>query len=167
MVKSLTKTGFFGWQGMLITALCLFIMAGTVRAEGSGGLERADPRDRKLVAMGEQLYAEHCASCHGTGLEGQDTWWKRNADGSYPAPPHNELGHTWEHSDRTLFLQIKYGGGFMATPGFHAAMPAFGGKLSDREILGVIAYIKTTWPEDLRRRQEWINNRVKHGGKDR
>jgi len=30
-------------------------------------------------------------------------------------------------------------------------MPAYGETLSDREIWGVIAYIRSSWPEDIRR----------------
>lgn len=36
-------------------------------------------------------------------------------------------------------------------------MPAWKGKLSDREIRSVIAYIKTLWTEDQRRFQEQVN----------
>ena len=40
-------------------------------------------------------YQEYCASCHGVNLEGQANWRSRNQDGTLPAPPHDETGHTW------------------------------------------------------------------------
>ena len=37
---------------------------------------------------------QNCASCHGDNLQGQPNWQQANADGSYPAPPHDASGHT-------------------------------------------------------------------------
>ena len=62
------------------------------------------------LADGAALYAEHCASCHGADLEGAPDWRRRGADGLYPAPPHDETGHTWHHGDRLLFGYTKLGG---------------------------------------------------------
>jgi len=39
-------------------------------------------------------------------------------------------------------------------------MPGFGDKLSDQEIWAVLAFIKSTWPAEIRARQESINRRV-------
>jgi mono/diheme cytochrome c family protein len=36
-------------------------------------------------------------------------------------------------------------------------MPAFDGVLSDDQIAAVLAYIKSTWPPDIRERQAHIN----------
>ena len=36
-------------------------------------------------------------------------------------------------------------------------MPRFSDSLGDREILDVLAYIKSTWPEDIRAAQEELN----------
>ena len=55
------------------------------------------------VQLGSVLYAEHCASCHGENLEGQTDWYQRDQDGYLPAPPHDETGHTWHHSDQVVF----------------------------------------------------------------
>ena len=49
--------------------------------------------NRDLVA-GQRLYGDHCASCHGLNLEGEANWRVRNDDGTMPAPPHDETGHT-------------------------------------------------------------------------
>ncbi|MEK9693042.1 MAG: cytochrome c, partial [Rhodospirillaceae bacterium] len=67
------------------------------------------PEDLELVALGKQVYATHCASCHGVNLEGQTNWQVRGPDGKLPAPPHDQTGHTWHHSDAHLFKLTKYG----------------------------------------------------------
>jgi mono/diheme cytochrome c family protein len=105
-----------------------------------------DPGDTALVARGERVYAEHCAACHGARLEGQPDWQTRNAQGRLPAPPHDEHGHTWHHDDDVLFEVTKYGLAKHAPPGYQSDMPAFESRLSDEDIVAVLAFIKSRWP---------------------
>lgn len=115
--------------------------------------------DIDLVA-GEAIYAQNCAACHGANLEGQADWRSPGPDGRMPAPPHDETGHTWHHSDEVLFAYTKLGGvEMMAQRGmeFDSGMPGFEGQLTDQEIWNVLAYIKSTWPEDIRARQAQNN----------
>lgn len=118
---------------------------------------RADAGDPKLVAEGRAVYAKRCAECHGAKLEGQPNWRARNPDGTFPAPPHDPSGHTWHHPDRVLFAITKDGGQRHAPEGFKSGMPPFAGTLSDREIRAALAYIKSTWPDDIRRKQASID----------
>ena len=110
------------------------------------------------LAQGAALYAEHCASCHGKNLEGAPDWRRQGEDGLYPAPPHDETGHTWHHGDQMLFDYTKLGGeGLLAARGitnFESGMPGFAEILTDDEIRDVLAFIKSTWPEPLRSHQE-------------
>ena len=105
-----------------------------------------DERDSGNVALGANVYAQHCAACHGAKLEGQPDWRRRLPNGRMPAPPHDESGHTWHHSDRVLFEITKNG---LVPPhaptDYESDMPAFGGKLSDEDIWAVLAYIKSHW----------------------
>jgi len=72
-----------------------------------------------------------------------------------PAPPHDESGHTWHHPDAVLFGITKHGliPGKYAPPSYRSDMPAFGGTLSDEDIWAVLAYIKSSWPQEIRKAQ--------------
>ena len=98
------------------------------------------------ASVGQILFNNNCASCHGASLEGQPDWRRRLDTGRMPAPPHDDSGHTWHHSDRMLF-QITKGGVGAVVPGYESDMPAFAGLLSDDEVKAVLAYIKTSWSE--------------------
>lgn len=113
--------------------------------------------DPVSIDAGRVLYSENCASCHGALLEGQENWKQHLPDGSLPAPPHDETGHTWHHPDEYLFTVTKLGGAATAPPGFVSAMPGFEDSLSDREIWQVLDFIKGQWPEDIRARQRRIS----------
>lgn len=114
-------------------------------------LSAAHELDGRDVVGGEAIYAEHCAACHGADLEGQENWQTANSDGTMPAPPHDETGHTWHHDNQLLFTYTELGGaGYLqqrGITGFTSAMPAFGETLSDDQIWDVLAYIRSTWSE--------------------
>ena len=98
------------------------------------------------LALGQRVYAQYCAACHGAKLEGQPNWRERLPNGRMPAPPHDESGHTWHHPDSVLFEITKRG---LVPPyapkGYESDMPAFGEKLTDEEIWAVLAHIKSHW----------------------
>ena len=104
------------------------------------------------LALGAKLYAEHCAACHGAKLEGQPNWQRKLPNGRFPAPPHDDSGHTWHHPDAVLIGITKHG---LVPPyapaGYESDMPAFGGKLSDPEIAAVLAFIQSHWSSDVRK----------------
>jgi mono/diheme cytochrome c family protein len=139
------------WAGSAV--LALLATAGmavwTLMPKG----DRADPADAAQVALGKAVYTERCASCHGVNLEGQPDWQSRKPDGRMPAPPHDATGHTWHHPDDVLFGITKQGIAAYAPPGYESDMPAFAGVLSDQQIWAVLAYIKSTWPPEVRERQ--------------
>jgi mono/diheme cytochrome c family protein len=132
--------------GLALAGLATFaVLAGSPDARG--GL--LAPDDADVVALGQTIYADQCAACHGTRLEGQPNWRMRNADGLLPAPPHDATGHTWHHDDETLFILTKYGLAGLMENAPPSVMPAYEGVLTDDEIIAVLSFIKSTWPEDL------------------
>jgi mono/diheme cytochrome c family protein len=125
---------------------------------GDPVLDRADPENADQVARGRVVYAQHCASCHGDSLQGQPNWRERKADGRLPAPPHDDTGHTWHHSDEQLFRITKLGmKPPLAPEGYESDMPAFGDTLTGEEIWAVLSFIKSTWSEKSRSYQERID----------
>ena len=118
---------------------------------------RADPSNLEQVARGKRVYEAQCAACHGVSLEGQPKWRERLPSGKFPAPPHDPTGHTWHHSDALLFSITKNGIERHAPPGHKSDMPAFGKLISDDEIWAVLAYIKSTWPDETRKLQSQVS----------
>lgn len=120
-------------------------------------LSSADATNAEAVARGEHIYAVECASCHGKDLKGEPDWRGTKADGTLPAPPHDDSGHTWHHADSLLFEYTKFGGQAVSPPDFRSAMPAFKDKLSDDEIWAVLSFIKSRWSLQAQQRQARLN----------
>lgn len=149
----------------LVILIAFFPLLGC-RARKSEGTVRdaieAQDRDSAWQAqaqLGAGIYARHCASCHGASLEGQPNWKKHLPDGSLPASPQDETGHTWHHPDAILFATVKFGGKATAPPDFPSHMPPFAAVLTDDEIRAVLVFIKSRWPVEIRQVQEEMNRR--------
>jgi len=90
-------------------------------------------------AGGESLYAANCQVCHASPATGGER--------QFDAPRHDADGHTWHHADRPLVEWVLDG-----VPGGSGVMPAFRGRLTEAEVVSIIAYIKSTWSAEL---QAW------------
>ncbi|HKK55675.1 cytochrome c [Marinobacter sp.] len=77
----------------------------------------ADPNE------GRRVYNEQCAYCHGV-----------DGNGELPGMPNFQRGERLMQADQSLFRAISDGRG---------SMPSFDGLLDEREILDVIAYLRT------------------------
>lgn len=131
----------------------------TTYLQNIDALDVIDANNAELVAQGNSLYTDHCASCHGGNLEGESQDWRSfKEDGTLPAPPHDASGHTWHHDDQLLFDYIKLGGAALAPEGFKSAMPAFKDTLTDLQVRAVLSYIKSQWPKDIQKKQLMRNN---------
>ena len=109
------------------------------------------------VLTGRDLYVQHCAACHGAKLEGQPDWRSPDRNGLYPAPPHDETGHSWHHDDAMLLDYITRGGQAVLDEmdvEFTSGMPGFGTGLSERDIAAILDHIKASWPKRIRLIQE-------------
>ena len=143
----------------LLTAAFAFLVGAIVVAKYQEGRIAAVPDNPQQVARGKFVYSKYCAACHGAKLEGQPNWQEKLPTGRMPAPPHDASGHTWHHPDSVLFGIAKHGlvPGKYAPPKYESDMPAFAKQLSDDEIWAVLAYIKSTWPDEIRRAQAEVN----------
>ena len=157
-----TARGVTGLVAAALAVAALAILALLLFRGPAGATDVAlQPDDDDVVAVGERIYAETCAACHGASLEGQPDWQSRGTDGLMPAPPHDATGHTWHHDDATLFTLTKHGlAGVLGDDAPDSAMPAYDGVLTDDEIIAVLSYIKSTWPADVRAAHDDINARV-------
>ena len=133
--------------GALLVGVLVLRRVGA-RADGGG-----PPLDASEVELGRAIYAEHCASCHGVRAEGAPNWRRPLPDGTFPPPPHDSTGHSWHHADGLLYQIVRDGGGAFQGGGFRSAMPAFGARLTPREIRAVIVYLKGLWPPAQRSAQ--------------
>ena len=144
-------------QSVIGGYLTAAVSLAAVTAQAGHELENRD------IENGKSLYAEHCATCHGANLEGQPDWRDPNDDGTLPAPPHDETGHTWHHDNRLLHDYTRLGGQTAleekGVTGFNSAMPAFGDVLTDAEIWDILAYIRSTWPKRVQEMQASRNPR--------
>ncbi len=140
-------------RGMIVAVLLALALTG---CEGEGGdaaglrgglpvpegVERNS--DPALLAQGEQIYRQHCADCHAADASGDPNWRKRDAEGLFPPPPLNGSGHAWHHSTEVLANLILNG-----SPGGKGRMPAWEGKLSEQEVVAVIAWFQSLWPQQV------------------
>ena len=115
------------------------------------------PDNPVVIARGKTVYEKNCAACHGKNLEGEPDWRSHDKDGYLPAPPHDETGHSWHHSDRKLFDITKYGFGKVGGQDYKTRMPIYRDLLSDGDIIAVLSYIKSRWPARIRKRHDQIN----------
>ena len=154
---SLTLVG-----GFVLAALIISFWFLSAQSDQDKSIVVLQPSNASIVALGKNVYLANCASCHGKALEGQANWRNPDNEGYMPAPPHNEEGHTWHHSDNYLFLITKYGIESIIGQKYPNNMPAYDGQLSDKEIVAVLSYIKSTWSERIQRFHDQINKHPKN-----
>ena len=91
----------------------------------------------RLEETGKRLYVSICAYCHGVGGDG----FGLNAPNlAVPPRDHTDATYMTSRTNEQLFAVIKYGG---ALQGKSALMPPWGGRLSDREIAALVAYLRS------------------------
>ncbi len=108
----------------------------------------------QTLALGEQIYRQNCAACHGAAGEGDLNWRQRDERGMFPPPPLNGSGHTWHHPMADLMSFIRDG-----SPPGKGRMPAWKHRLSDTEIQAVIYWLQSQWPDELY--EVWLRTQEK------
>lgn len=108
-----------------------------------------------VLRQGQFNYDRYCMHCHGFDGEGQigeSAEATRNL-GMKVVPAHDSTGVTWQYADQVLLRMTKEGiiNGLNRYP-----MPGFGTTLTDEEIMGLYAYIKTWWTDEQRAYQAEI-----------
>ena len=143
--------------GLIIISLGVIFIYLSLSAKNAEARIVLLPGDLSVTKLGKNVYMENCASCHGAALEGQANWKQRDPDGYMPAPPHDVSGHTWHHPSSYLFLMTKYGIEKMIGEKYPNNMPAYENELTNNEIIAVLSYIKSTWPEPIQLQHDEIS----------
>lgn len=134
----------------LLFAALMASLAAACAPTDPGSTVKGERFTTEQIAQGRIYYEQTCAACHGIDGQGQfpDAPLEPDATGRLGAPPHNETGHTWHHTDELLLRYITEGG--LADPQNFYPMPRWD-SLYDREDAAlIIAYIKTMWTEEQR-----------------
>jgi mono/diheme cytochrome c family protein len=141
--------------GLLLLVACGPATSGQLAPRPSPTPVPLPSLDPAQVSRGREVFVQHCASCHGGDAQGAPNWQQPDARGDLPAPPHDDTGHTWRHSDAQLTEIIRGGlrDQFNKTP--ELTMPPFNSdQLSDQEIGDVVAYFKSLWSSEHRQFQD-------------
>lgn len=97
----------------------------------------AKPANAAPAVDGRAIYAQNCATCHGTEGQGQP--------GLYPPLAHNpDLARDNGAFPVTVVLHGIEGAIDVAGNHYDSAMPAFG-HLSDEQIAAVVNYVRSAW----------------------
>jgi mono/diheme cytochrome c family protein len=94
-------------------------------------LKNPVPCTNDAIAAGQQVYGEHCRSCHGVKGDGKG---EKAAELSVAPGDFTDAQTMRRRTDGELFWQITRG---------RLPMPAFADKLSDQERWQVVDYIRT------------------------
>lgn len=99
-------------------------------ADAAGDVAYADDEAsmQKLMELGETVYTDNCAACHGAEGEG----------GGGPALKNSAVAK----SRSAVTFQILFGA-------MDHGMPAFASVLSDEEIAAVATYIRNSWDNEM------------------
>ena len=107
------------------------------------------------LSQGSKLFTQNCSSCHGVEGVGQNPESPNGGmldGGGYLAPALNGTGHAWHHPNSVLFKTIKHG-----SIASDSSMRAFSNRLSDKEIVMIIHYFKSLWPDPIREKHSNLN----------
>ena len=117
--------------GLIAVFFCLVAAAPQATRHGAG------PAAHAALVDGQQIYQEHCETCH--GAEGQ------GVPGVYPPL----AGSGWVTGDKGRLLRIILHGmqGEMEVSGttYSNRMPAWGSILDDDQVAQVATYVRTHW----------------------
>ena len=99
------------------------------------------------VTRGAGVYEQHCALCHGPQAQGHPDW-QTPSDGAFAAaPPLNGTGNDWKRSRAELTAVIRNGARRKSDK--TEVMPAWKGRLNERDIEDVVNWMQSLWPEQV------------------
>jgi len=126
-----------------ITAIFLFLAFALI-AETAPQADTNQPPAPEYVTEGKELYLTHCVECHNEDGVGEEVppWGIRHPK-FVPGMPLNETSHAWHHTDEQLRTAILNG-----VPS-QQRMPAFRNRLSPKQAMYIVHYIKSLWSQRI------------------
>ncbi len=103
--------------------------------------------DSASITRGARLFEEHCVICHGPQAQGHPDW-QTPSDGIFAAaPPLNGTGNDWKRSRAMLAATIQ--NGVRRKSDKADIMPAWKGRLSERDVEDVLNWLQSLWPAEV------------------
>lgn len=143
------------WRRTLTTGAVLLLSASILAAVmlpsalGRGDSIKLPAAEGELsgnsAGDGQGLFTTYCVACHGVNGVGErpDDIYTQDSYG-FVAPPLDDTGHAWHHTDDQLITTILEG-----SPR-NSRMIAWEHVLTEREALSVVTYIKSLWSPFVR-----------------
>ena len=107
---------------------------------------------KAVLESGRVLYAASCQACHGD---------QQGVGRLALVPSHDSGGHTWHHPDGQLLQTVLDGTSAiresLGLPPSDIEMPPFMERLTQKEVLAILSYIKTWWTEEQRDSQAAVS----------
>ncbi len=162
--KTYSRIGLYAGLGVLAASVGVIAYV----SANSRALElRASAENREQVSIGRLAYQQNCAVCHGLDLRGKPTWHKTVQGNALRAGSAlNTVGDVWKTSDDDIYRLIARGDR-PVPEGAHPVVihpEPFGGKLTENQIWGLIAFMKSTWTVRQRISQEELSARGRGAG---
>lgn len=115
---------------------------------GEGPAASVISDDPDTIRLGAALFHRYCAPCHGARAAGENPANPNGGakpGGGFFAPALDGSAHSWHHPPEYLFNTIRGGSQVKGS-----RMAGWAGRMGDYEILAVIAFFQSLWPERIR-----------------
>ena len=142
------------------TSLIVSILGAAVlclpMALGSPEVSSIASNDLDTIELGGRIFQKNCSPCHGSGAVGESPaspmggWASGKGE---LAPALNGTGHAWHHEPAYFFRTIRNGSTAkyqMGNTVINSKMKGWAGRMSDYEMLAVIAYFQSLWPAHIK-----------------
>lgn len=104
----------------------------------------------ETMMNGARLYQEYCAQCHGPEAQGHPDWQNPAVTA---APPLNGSGNEWKRSRSEIIAIIQNGITRQGEP----VMPAWKGRVADKDLDDLLTWMTALWPNDVYERWQALN----------
>ncbi len=128
---------------VLILLVAVALPATATFAAADGVVPTPNKGDFATVMRGAKSFQQYCSACHGKRANGAPPGWVPLGNSKSRPPALNGNAHAWHHPARDLILYITQG-----TIARGGGMPAWGGVLTESQIVDIISWLQSRWSKD-------------------